>query len=163
MAREVHAREDLMRDAIALTPRLRIVRREGSAPQPAEIVAGFRGDAVSVYFGEDPVYHFNSSGRLRRAFVDGRFVKAEGGRLATLTRRQSPTESTLLRRDLAPQEEAALLTEAKARLEALRAALESGAMEVAEVRPDCPEAALRLRAWLADLGPLQAAEHSRVR
>ena len=76
MAREVHEREDLLRDAKALMPRVQL---EFMTEQGKEtIFAGFRGAvALSLYFDSDPVYHFNSSNQLRRAYVEDRIIKAD--------------------------------------------------------------------------------------
>ena len=53
----------------------------------ARAVIGFRRDgAPSIYFGEDPAYHFNAAGHLRRAYLDGRLLKAERGRLIVIER-----------------------------------------------------------------------------
>ena len=87
MAREHHAREDLLHDAHALVPRILVRIADGQAS--VDVLAGFRGESLSLYFGDDPAYHFNAAGELRRAFVAERLVKAERGRLVTLQRRRS--------------------------------------------------------------------------
>jgi hypothetical protein len=77
MARETHPREDLLRDATALVERVRL-RIEGEI-EP--VLIGFRRDGgASVYFGEEPVLHFNERGELRRAFAENRQFKAERGK-----------------------------------------------------------------------------------
>ena len=70
MARDESDREDLLREATALVERIELAPAD--AADDEHIVAGFRRDgALSIYFGADPVYHFNSAGELRRAYCDG--------------------------------------------------------------------------------------------
>lgn len=90
-----------MAEAIALSPRVAF-----SIPGFSdEIVAGRRSDGRwSVYFGGDPVYHFDADGRLRRAFLDGQLYRTEGQTLSRLTRQESSTETVLLRHDLTESE-----------------------------------------------------------
>src|SRR5262245_37512289 len=86
MARHEQDREDLIREATALIDRCELVDLSGGDPW----VVGVRaGGAVSIYLGSDPVYHFNSAGQLRRAFVDGELWTAERGRLVRLARRRT--------------------------------------------------------------------------
>jgi hypothetical protein len=66
MPHECHDREDLLRDARALVPRVQIKATLGG--QPVSLFAGFRGEALSLYYNADPVFHFNADGALRRAF-----------------------------------------------------------------------------------------------
>ena len=71
-------REDLLREATALVERIELVPhrdRQFDASEP--IVVGFRADgALSIFFGDDPVYQFNAAGELRRAYCDGLLFKA---------------------------------------------------------------------------------------
>ena len=107
MAREEHPREDLLRDARNISPRVQV---RLALPVDAEpVFCGFRGDAISFYFGEDPVYQFNPRGELRRAFVNGQLIKAEGGELIAMQRERTATSSTLASRHLSPQERVQLL------------------------------------------------------
>ncbi len=69
MARDESSREDLLREATALVERIELVPHATDPLIAASdlfdkhIVAGFRRDgALSVFFGEDPVYHFNAEG-----------------------------------------------------------------------------------------------------
>jgi hypothetical protein len=63
MAREEVDREDLLRDARTFVERISIKLPGRDAP----ILAGFhRSGGVSLYFGTDPVFHFNSRAELRR-------------------------------------------------------------------------------------------------
>ena len=69
MARNEEDREDLMAEATALAERVEL-----TVPQESDFVtAGFRRTGhLSLYFGQDPAYHFDEEGRLRRAAVGRR-------------------------------------------------------------------------------------------
>jgi hypothetical protein len=148
MARRAHDREDLLREATALVARAEL-QVAGSAES---VVAGFRRDgSFSVFFGVDPVYQFNSARELRRAFAAGLLYKAEQGRLVGLHRERTPTETTLLRRPLAAEEQQAFLAEARKRLEAFSSALRQQRFTVTGQVPSETDVIGRLRQWLADL------------
>jgi hypothetical protein len=148
VAREVHEREDLLRDATAFAPRLMLrVELTGGA---VEVFAGFRDEALSLYFGGDPAFHFNASGELRRAFVGDQLIKAEGGKLAALERSRSPAEISLVRHELDAAQQEQFLGEIGRRLDELRAALDAGRWTlIGQVPPD-GDAVRRLRAWLGE-------------
>src|SRR5687767_9697141 len=93
MAREVHEREDLLRDAVALVPRIAL--RLTVDDQLCDVFAGFRGESLSLYFGGDPVYHFNAAGELRRGYVDDQLIKAERRRLVFMKRQPREHETAL--------------------------------------------------------------------
>src|SRR4051794_11841558 len=97
MARHESDREDLLREATALVERVELTMAGSEEP----IVIGFRRDgSCSMFFGADPVYQFNTQAELRRAFREGRLVKAEGGRLVALERRREAGQLVLLRHAL---------------------------------------------------------------
>jgi hypothetical protein len=160
MARDVHDREDLFRDAVALSPRVQLRRRD--APPFLEVFAGFRGDCLSVYFGDDPVFHFNSAGELRRAFVDNLILKAESGQLVALQRMQSTTSSQLTRLQWDDSRFQGLLDDVDDRLCKLLADLTGGAFDVVGQFPADGDAQLRLRNWLQSRGGLRIAQSPRV-
>ncbi len=119
MARHETDREDLMREAVRLVP-----RAAWHVPhEPDEVVIGFRGKALSVYFGPDPVYHFNEAGELRRAFVDGLLWKAEHGTLLVMQRHRSADATALRSRAMPPSDQRIALQEVGRRLEALADAI----------------------------------------
>ncbi len=61
MARKPHPREDFITDATALDQRVELRLPDHAEP----IAAGFRSDgSLSLLFGNDPVYQFNSLGQL---------------------------------------------------------------------------------------------------
>lgn len=133
MARQQTDREDLLREATALVERVELTVRGFEEP----VVCGFRRDAsASFYFGAEAVYQFNAAGQLRRAFLAGRLLKAERGRLIALTRERSEQEIALVRHDLATDELAVLIAELSGRLTRLEQALQAGDYSVhGEVPP----------------------------
>lgn len=159
MAREPHAREDFLRDAAALSPRLLLRRRDDAAH---EVFAGFRGDCLSLYFDDDPVFHFNSAGELRRAYVDGRLIKADQGRLAALRREPRPTTSDLLRTDMNASLQQTLLDDIERRLCELTAALSNSKFTIAGQIPDDASAIERLHHWLHRRSPIHVAQSPRI-
>jgi hypothetical protein len=161
MARREQAREDLLRDAKALVPRLQL--RVPSPPLPDEVVvAGWRGDALSLFFGEDPAYHFNSEGRLRRGFIGGSLVKAEREQLVVLQRRRSSAGVELLAATLAASAADAMLRQIALHCDALRAALQTGRSLLVGEFPPQSGAVERLESWLACRPEIRAARHARV-
>jgi hypothetical protein len=132
MARQESDREDLMAEATALRERV-----EFEVPGEAEqVVAGFRGDGRwSIYFGSDPVYHFDANGGLRRAFVAGDLYRSQARTLARLTRMRTPSAVQLVRHDLDPGELDRFLTEMTEHLDRLYAALEQNTVRVIQRVP----------------------------
>src|SRR5690606_17718245 len=127
MARREEDREDLLAEAKALVERVEL----SAAGFEDSIVAGFRSKgALSIYFGADPAVHFTSAGELRRAYIDGKLIKAEHRRLVSLTRRREPGETQLVRHELTGAESDALVSRMRQRLMTLRASLHSGEFQV---------------------------------
>jgi hypothetical protein len=123
MARHEVDREDLMAEATALRQRAELVL-EGHCEA---IVAGFRADGHwSLYFGDDPVYHFDAAGCLRRAFVAGDLYRSQGQTLARLNRLRTDQAVELVRRDLEPGEVEQFLSRMTDLLTELKIALERG-------------------------------------
>ena len=117
MARQEDEREDLIEEAVALIHRLEVKLPDWESP----LVAGRRATgAWSFYFGADPAYHFDPSGRLRRAFVDGHLYRTQEQTAARLTRVRTEQETTLVRHDLTPGELALFLKRATEDLAAVR-------------------------------------------
>lgn len=148
MAKQEQDREDLLREATALVERMEL--RIAGFAEP--IVAGFRRTGEgSVYFGADPVYQFNNAGELRRAYVDGKLVKAERGQLVFLRRERSEGQSSLVREAVGSELVAATLRSAESQLAMLRERLGADQFEcVGQVPPDA-DVIGRLRRWLAGL------------
>ena len=145
MARQESDREDLLREATALVERAELQIPGESEP----VTAGFRKDgSLSLFFGGDPVYQFNTAGELRRAFADGLLYKAERGRLVSLRRERSEHEVALVRRELTGDETVAFLAAAHQRLLRLGKALQSGQSQLLGQVPADGEAPARVGKWL---------------
>ncbi len=123
MARQESDREDLIREAAALSPRI----EWGIVGEPGVVFAGLkRNGALSLYFDQDPVYQFDVEGRLRRAYVDGFLYRSDGDRLAELHRERSETETVLVRQDIVGRELDAFLSTMQDRLRSLIQKLQGG-------------------------------------
>jgi hypothetical protein len=148
VARHESRREDLLREATALVERIEIQLPENEEP----IVVGFRRDgAASFFFGADPVFQFNARLELRRAFVNGRLLKAERGRLIALQRERTPEQVLLLSSELAPEDAADVLQACNQRLAALRGALVTGSAQVLRCHPTHADVLARVLHWLTKL------------
>ena len=113
MAHQESEREDLLKDATAYS--LRGQWRVPSCQEP--VFVGFRPNGgASFYFGQDEAYHFNAAGELRRAFYDGKLIKAEDAGLVELTRHRTPGETQLLRREWSADACQAFLAQIRKRL-----------------------------------------------
>jgi|GEM_PF-725430 len=116
MALNEQDREDLMREATAFFPR-------GELQVEHEMFPVFWGQKknghYAFYFGSDPVYQFDQSGCLRRAFVDGQIFRTQGNTLARLTRVRNSDENILKRHDLTTTELANLLQAMRKRFQKL--------------------------------------------
>ena len=129
MTRHEADREDLMAEATALRERIEL-----ELPGHAEhVVAGFRENGnLSVFFGPDPMYQFDATGGLRRAFVAGHLYRSDGHTLARLTRMRQASAVNLVRHDLDAAELAQFLTEMTGVLARLSAALEQDSVRVVQ-------------------------------
>lgn len=146
MARIVEDREDLLRDAQGLTPRLQL--RVDLDGQDTALFAGFRGEALSLYFGPDPVFHFNAAGQLRRAYCRGTLIKSQEGKLLAMERIRTPQQIELRTRELPRADQDGLLDDLSKRIRGLRAAIAGGAVAVQGEEPAGSGALGRLGAWL---------------
>ncbi len=132
MARHESDREDLMREATALKRRVRLQPPAGGPM----LVAGFHRDgALSLYFEADPVYHFDSAGLLKRAYIDGDLYRTQGETLAKLTRVRSDRETQLIRIDLTPDECDRVRKAVINRLTGLHDSLAAGSLQAVETVP----------------------------
>jgi hypothetical protein len=148
MARQESDREDLLRDAIALVERVELAPAEAGFAQ--RVVAGFRSDgAMSIYFGSDAAYQFNTAHELRRAFREDRLFKAVRGRLVSLERVRQQNEVQLLRRELSDAEQAAFLARLREMLSRVAADIDAGRFTVIGQVPGDADVVGRVRAWLA--------------
>ena len=132
MARDEADREDLMAEATALRERVELELPGQAGP----VVAGFRENgACSIYFGPDPVFHYDDGGGLRRAFVAGDLYRSQGRTLARLTRTRTGSAVHLVRHDLGSSELARFLADMRDRLQRLHEALFNGSAKVVRQVP----------------------------
>lgn len=104
MTRAESDREDLMREAVALTERIEVQ----CAGFEELITIGFRShDAISLFIGQNSVYQFDPDARLRRAYVAGDLFRSQHTTLARLTRHRTEEQTVLRRHDLTDEETAA--------------------------------------------------------
>jgi len=145
MPRHEAEREDLMAEATALHERVEL-----AVPgEPGNVVAGFRDDGrFSIYFGGDPVFHFDADGGLRRAFVAGRLYRSKKQTLARLTRTRADDAVYLERHDLDPRELRDFLNRMQVRLTRLFVAIEQKAARVVRQVPAGGDLAPRIFAAL---------------
>jgi hypothetical protein len=145
MSREESDREDLLREATALVARVEF----GFVGEIEPIVAGFRRDgAASFYFCGYPVVQFDLERRVRRGYYRGVLVKAESGKLVTLKRHRTATETQLLRQEWTEEQARAYLWEMRDRLAGLRQHLDSGTAHIVGAVPSENDVVPRLREWL---------------
>lgn len=160
VARLSQEREDLMNEAVALVPRSML--RVTISGNTCEVFAGFRGECLSLYFGSDPVYHFNSRGELRRAFAKDRIVKAVEGKLVIWQPDRQPHEVTMRSRPMEQGELADFGNEFSRRLDDLRRSLEQHSFEVVGEFPAESDIVRRLAAWLDHNESLRIAKVANV-
>jgi len=151
MARQESEREDLMAEAVALVRRVELAFPASAststsvteAESERRVVAGCRVDgATSIYFGEDPVYHLDSAGGLKRAYVGGFLYRTQGATLARLDRQRTPTETLLVRHDLSTEELASFRADISARLHTFCDAIAEGRV-LRSVPADSPDLLVR--------------------
>ena len=132
MARVETDRDDLLREAVALVRRMEFRAMPGNQL----IVVGFRPTGwLSIYFDADPMYQFDELGRLRRAYIDGLLYRSEGCVLAQLERQRSPSETTLVRRDLSGESLVDFQQQAHAKIRWLQALLRNGDVTISRQVP----------------------------
>jgi len=154
MSRHETDREDLIAEATALQERVEFQTYD----EPIPFVAGFHRDGrLSVYFGPDPVYHFDAEGRLRRAFVEGNLYRSRGDTLSRLTRERTKETSSLLRHDLRPEELSSFMSTMRQRLEILRRQFDQGQIVVLRQVPTEANILGRVRQALCGLSDEQLA------
>jgi hypothetical protein len=161
MARRSQDRENLLRDATALVPR--VMLRMSILDESCEVFAGFRGEALSIYFNADPVYHFNSWCELRRAFVDGRIIKAECEQLFVWEPQRSADTVTMQSRAFSPVEQQEFGANLLERLAELRTALEQKNCELLGQVPAEGDAEIRLQSWLDQVTEFIVARTAKVK
>ena len=151
-------REDLMREATALASRLSIRFPQESEPW----IVGFRtGGAASFFFGEALVAQFNERNEWRRGFADGVLLKANNGKVISLTRERSETETNMLSLEWSASESMAYFDRCQTGMDRIRNALQSSSAIVeAEIPPG--EVASRVLDWLEGFKGFCVADSPRV-
>jgi hypothetical protein len=145
MARDESNREDLLSEATALVERIELVDLSG-----VSVVAGFRADgALSVFFGEDPAYHFNAAGELRRAYCDSLLLKATQSRLVSLKRVRTEHEVQLVRHTLTDVEQEAFVSRMKNQLSRLANTIATGNFQAERQVPPDADILGRLQRWIS--------------
>ncbi len=144
MAREEHPREDLMRDARALVHRAEIQL----SSEPHLVIGRHATGAVSFYFGDDPVFHLNSRGQLRRAYVGGRLYKAEAGNLIEMQRVRTPGQVELRSRTLQPSQLEEFTRSVIQRLTDVVAEVDRGTYTLVAELPDQSGVVEEITLWL---------------
>jgi hypothetical protein len=157
MAREESSREDLLREATALVERIEFI--PNGSTSYGHIVAGFRRNgALSVFFDQDPVYQFNATGELRRAYSDGKLLKAERGRLAAFERVRTKNEIQLVRHELNETDMIHFQAQMANHLQAFAELINTNAFEVAGQVPPEVNVMERLKRWFATHTDVQIAQ-----
>ncbi|GAB4141949.1 MAG: hypothetical protein Tsb009_11990 [Planctomycetaceae bacterium] len=132
MARQESDREDLLAEATALIRRAEFA----ASHEPEPVTAGIkRSGYFSIYFGGDPVYHFNDRHQLRRAFVKGFLFRTQGTTLSRMRRNRTEEATVLQRTDLNAVELEAFLQEMRQRLAKFVACIEAGEVTVMRAVP----------------------------
>ncbi|MEE3371589.1 MAG: hypothetical protein VX346_19815 [Planctomycetota bacterium] len=148
MARAQQPREELLRDATALVERVSLQVSYWTEP----VVIGFRSNgAVSIYFGEDPVYQFNRDDELRRSHWRGQRIKAQQRQLKLLRQEPGSPRLQLSNTDLGTDQTNAFVDELAKRLELLRTAVFRRKLRVIGQVPERPDLLPRLHIWLESL------------
>ncbi|MFN9719236.1 MAG: hypothetical protein ACK58L_11105 [Planctomycetota bacterium] len=163
MVRHESDREDLIREAVALHERVELQVSGFDDP----VTIGYRSNrAMSIFFGQDPVYQFDPQGCLRRAFVDGLLYRSQHGTLARLRRQRTDSKTLLLRDDLKPDELECFKARMRQSLETLRSSITSGKAVVSRSVPEShnllPEVANSLHLALNTVPWLSAEIRRRV-
>jgi hypothetical protein len=147
MAREESEREDLLREATALVERIELAPIGGDDGE--HVVAGFRREGgLSIYFGSDSAYHFNSTGDLRRAFANGLLIKAAHGQIVSLDRRRQASEVQLVRHAFSDIEQSQFLSDLERRLADFSRQCDASQWIIVGQVPADADVLGRLRDWL---------------
>lgn len=96
----------------------------------APIFAGFKAGAFSLYFGDEPIYHFDGEGRWQRAYVEGvHYLKGLDTTIRAIDRVREGGNLILKRRTLDDFEAAGLDARVRSTALELIDALESSHLE----------------------------------
>ena len=132
MARHETEREDLFAESAALIRRAEL---SVSGEHDSIVLGQKRDGAWSIYFGGEPVFHFDAHGRLKRAFAEGRLYRTQGATLAELRRDRTDDATVLRRRDLPHIERGQFITAARSRITRLLSAINCGHVTIIRSLP----------------------------
>src|SRR5690606_11198820 len=103
---------------------------------------------ASVYLDQDPVYHFNSTGELRRAYVAGELIKSVQGQLVAMHRERTAEGVHLVSHPLDEVTTNAFLLSMKAQLTLLADSLRNEKLVVVGSVPVDADVTAESLAWL---------------
>lgn len=148
MTRKLSDREDLLVEGVNLPERGRVTDLSSAR----QWIVGWREQsALSLFDGPDQVFQFNTSGRLRRVFLDGQKLAASAGRLTRLTQRaESPGRMTHQQHVLSSEETHHVLERLSASMIELEQALLGGRTRIETMGITAEALDARLRSWLRD-------------
>ena len=155
MAREEADRENLLADATAYHQRIQWQLPAWREP----VFVGFRKTgAISFYFGQDPVYHFNSGDELRRLYLNDRLLKAERGVLVRMQRIRSEQEVVLQSEKLSGTEQEAVCEEVWGQLQKLGQELAAGHALLQGQFPENAQIEAQVLNWLQQITSIRVAD-----
>ncbi len=144
MAKVERDREDFFREATALVERIEIETDD----HPSPIIIGFRkNDALSVYFGSDPVYQFNSSMQVRRCYVDGLLFKADQGQLVAMQRQRCNGVAAMVRMPLSRESEQEICMAMMSQLRTLHSKIQNNDYKLLRCLPEA-SVVEKVESWL---------------
>ncbi|WP_153556109.1 hypothetical protein [Roseimaritima sediminicola] len=154
MARSPHHREDLLAEATAMPERGEFWLDEGPSDGELDVhVIGFRrSGAASLYFGEQPVLHFDPEGRLRRLFHDDQQILAAGGKLELRRRGDDGARMSGQRIPLDQASSDALLAALNDRLQGCLDAIAEGRVRWGRVTVETDAFVARVLRWRQSVG-----------
>ncbi|MCM2372387.1 hypothetical protein [Aporhodopirellula aestuarii] len=160
MVRHEADREDLLVEGVNLPERGRI---SDSRDDHAWVLGWRSPAAVSVFDGVDPVFQFNTSGQLRRVYLDGQKLAAQNGRLSQMVRTVSANGRMTLHPQALSDEQHLRVHDRLAQTKAeLLKTLNSGQIIVETIGMEQTEFLERVRRWCDDSLPVQVADSPNV-
>ena len=160
MARDEHTREDLLREATALTRRAQFRLPNCDLPY----LVGFRSNgAASLFCGEDPVYQFSANNQLRRGFFQGDLLKSDSGLLYRLRRERTDEATLLVRSDFKAKEQTEYLSLLADHRSAILSAIRHDKLTLIGQVPEGDDVMYDIGVWLDSLTfPIKIASSPRV-
>lgn len=155
MVRHLSDREDLLAEGVNMHERGRVTE----LATDREWIVGWRDrTAASLFDGVDPVFQFNTSGHLRRVFLDGQKLAANQGGLTRLTRlRDSSGRMTHELHVLSNEERTHVLQRLTASTSALALVLPGNQAKIETMGIASDVFLERLQSWLADMKCVEVA------